>query len=63
MKSKLPQELDELASEGLVVENQTAHLTSLEICVLSENSSFMEKRGHVEERKESVQSAVPLIHV
>lgn len=41
MKSKLAQELGELASEGMVVENQTADLTALEICVLS----LMEKKG------------------
>lgn len=50
MKSKLAQELGELASEGMVVENQTADLTALEICVLS----LMEKKGRVEERKESM---------
>lgn len=61
MNSKLPQELDELASEGIMVENQTADLTALKICVLSENSSSMEKR--VVLRRESVQSAVPLIRV
>lgn len=44
MNSKLPQELDELAAEGIVVGNQTADLTALKICVLSKNSSSMKKR-------------------
>lgn len=39
MKSKVPQELGELASEGMAVENQTAN------DVLSENSSLMGMKG------------------
>lgn len=61
--SKLPQELNELASDGMMIENQSAVLTALEVCVLSESRSLMEGKGRVEERRESVQSAVPLIHV
>lgn len=61
MKNKLLQELSELASEGMVVKNQTADLTALEMCVLSVNSSLMEKR--VVLRRERNQCSRPLIHV